>query len=74
VVGHLHLEAGGCFLNIRNALLKDGLIHAKVGVGVIAESDAYSELLETRDKLSGLLEAIQLWERSVPRETGAGNR
>ncbi|MPY55841.1 chorismate-binding protein [Streptomyces spongiae] len=74
VVGHLHLESGGCFLNVRNALLKDGLIHAKVGVGVIAESDAHSELLETQDKLSGLLEAIQLWVASVPCETGAGNR
>ncbi|MFI1249629.1 chorismate-binding protein [Streptomyces anulatus] len=68
VVGHLHLGSGGCFLNIRNALLKDGSIHAKVGVGVIAESDAYSELIETRDKLSGLLEAIQLWEEPVPSE------
>lgn len=69
VVGHLHRGSGGCFLNIRNALLKEGSIHAKVGVGVIAESDAYSELIETRDKLSGLLEAIQLWEEPVPSET-----
>lgn len=63
VVGHLHLGSGSCFLNIRNALLYDDVIHAKVGVGVIKESNPYSELLETRDKLSGLLEAIQLWER-----------
>lgn len=65
VVGHLHHETGGCFLNIRNALLNGDLIHAKVGVGVIAESDAYSELVETRDKLSGMLEAIHLWEQSA---------
>jgi anthranilate/para-aminobenzoate synthase component I len=67
VVGHLHHESGGCFLNIRNALLMHDVIHAKVGVGVIKESDAYSELLETRDKLSGLLEAIYFWAKSVPR-------
>lgn len=70
VVGHLHLGTGGCFLNIRNALLDNDMIHVKVGVGLIKESDPYSELLETRDKLSGLLEAIQSWEhreiRQVP--------
>lgn len=69
VVGHLHLETGGCFLNIRNALLNNDVIHVKVGVGLIKESDPYSELLETRDKLSGLLEAIQSWEQPVPRES-----
>lgn len=73
VVGHLHHEAGGCFLNIRNALLDGDMIHAKVGVGVLAESDAHSELVETRDKLSGLLEAIHLWKRPVPHEAGSGN-
>lgn len=66
VVGHLHLKTGGCFLNIRNALLDNDVIHVKVGVGLIKESDPYSELLETRDKLSGLLEAIQSWEQSFP--------
>lgn len=68
VVGHLHRDSGGCFLNIRNALLYNEVIHAKVGVGVIKESNPYNELLETRDKFSGLLEAIQLWERSTPRQ------
>jgi isochorismate synthase EntC len=61
VVGHAHGETGGCFLNIRTALFLDDVIHAKVGVGVLRESDAHSELVETRDKLSGLLEAFQLW-------------
>lgn len=69
VVGHLHLKSGGCFLNIRNALLDNDVIHAKVGVGVIKESNSYSELLETRDKLSGLLEAVSSWEKSVPHES-----
>jgi anthranilate/para-aminobenzoate synthase component I len=70
VVGHTHRDTGGCFLNIRNALLYHDTMHAKVGVGVLKESDPYSELLETRDKLSGLLEAVQLWTRSAPRDTG----
>ncbi len=64
VVGHLHHGTGGCFLNIRNALLKKEVIHAKVGVGVIKESNSELELVETRDKLSGLLEAIYLWEQA----------
>ncbi len=71
VVGHLHRGTGGCFLNIRNALLNQDVVHAKVGIGVIKESDSHSELVETRDKLSGLLEAIQLWERSVLRASGS---
>lgn len=74
VVGHLHLKAGGCFLNIRNALLDNDVIYAKVGTGVIRESNSYSELLETRDKLSGLLEAVHLWEQSVPRESESDPR
>ncbi|KJK51585.1 hypothetical protein UK23_06320 [Lentzea aerocolonigenes] len=68
VVGHGHGRSASCFLNIRNALLDHDTIHAKVGVGVIKESDPHSELVETRDKLSGLLEAIVSWERSVQRE------
>lgn len=63
VVGHRHGEAAGCFLNIRNALLDNDTIHAKVGVGVIRESDPHGELRETRDKLSGLLEAVRSWQR-----------
>jgi anthranilate/para-aminobenzoate synthase component I len=70
VVGHLHHGSGGCFLNIRNALLQGDVIHAKVGVGLIKESNPELELVETRDKLSGLLEAIHLWERSAPLENG----
>lgn len=67
VVGHLHGKSAGGFLNIRNALLNDDVLHAKVGTGVIKESNSYSELLETRDKFSGLLEAVHLWEQSIPR-------
>jgi anthranilate/para-aminobenzoate synthase component I len=67
VVGHLHGTSGCCFLNIRNALLKDDVIYAKVGTGVIRESDSYSELVETRNKLSGVLEAVRLWEQADAR-------
>lgn len=74
VVGHLHLKSGGCFLNIRNALIKNDVIYAKVGTGIIRESDSYSELLETRDKLSGLLEAIHIWEQPAPRECRSDSR
>jgi anthranilate/para-aminobenzoate synthase component I len=62
-IGHRHLDSGGCFLNLRNALIKHDVIHAKVGVGVINESTAQGEFLETRDKISGLMEAVQLWDQ-----------
>lgn len=68
MVGHMHNGTGGAFLNIRNVLLDNKVMHAKVGVGVIKESDAYSELLETRDKLSGLLEAIYTWQQQAAPE------
>ncbi|MCJ9674141.1 MULTISPECIES: chorismate-binding protein [unclassified Neorhizobium] len=68
VVGHMHLQTGGCFLNIRNALLNDYTIHVKVGVGVLKESSSSSELIETQDKISGLMEAIHLWEESFHAE------
>lgn len=74
VVGHTNAEIGGCFLNIRNALLNLDVIHAKVGVGVLKESDSHAELEETREKLSGLLEAIRLWEQSIPPAVGADPR
>lgn len=69
IVGRARGGSGACFLNIRNALLVGDVVHAKVGVGVLAESDPVGELWETRDKLSGLLEAIDLW---VPAGRSAG--
>ena len=67
IIGHAHSKSGGCFLNIRNALLKHNVIHAKVGVGLVKESVAERELLETRDKIFGLMEAIHLWKQHVAR-------
>jgi anthranilate/para-aminobenzoate synthase component I len=71
IVGHVHRNRGGGFLNIRSALLDNDVMHAKVGTGVISESDAYSELMETRNKLSGLLEAVLLWEQSGSLDRGS---
>lgn len=70
-IGHQHLDSGGCFLNLRNALIKDGVIHAKVGVGVISQSTADGEFSETQDKILGLMEAVHIWQHGqiVARET-----
>jgi len=50
------------FLNLRAALIKDNDLHTQGGVGVIAESLPAKELLEVRNKLSGLMKAISAWE------------
>lgn len=60
LVGHWDESYTGCFLNIRNALIKGDLLHAKVGVAVIDESSPVSELIETEDKILGLMEAVYL--------------
>jgi len=61
-VGHTHAGSTGCFLNIRNVLSHDDMLYAKVGIGVIRESDAEKEFIETLDKVSGIMEAIHFWE------------
>jgi anthranilate/para-aminobenzoate synthase component I len=50
------------FLNLRAALIKDNVLHTQGGVGVIAESLPAKELLEVRNKLSGLMKAVSAWE------------
>lgn len=50
------------FLNIRAALVKQSELHTLGGVGVIAESEPDKELLEVKNKLSGLMSAIAAWE------------
>lgn len=70
IVGHWEPGYVGCFLNLRNALIQDDMIHAKVGMGVLRESDAGTELIETEDKISGLMEAVFLsCEDTIPSET-----
>lgn len=63
VIGHVNRNGSGCFLNLRNVLVKDGVLHAKVGVGIISESDAEDELVESREKISGVMEAVHAWDR-----------
>ncbi|RUM55667.1 MAG: hypothetical protein DSY85_04420 [Marinomonas sp.] len=63
IVGHWGAGYTGCFLNLRNALIQDDMLHAKVGMGVLRESNARNELVETEDKVSGLMEAVFLWHR-----------
>ncbi|RWI00413.1 chorismate-binding protein [Mesorhizobium sp.] len=58
IVGHWEEGYAGSFLNLRNALVQGDTIHAKVGMGVLRESNAASELTETEDKISGLMEAV----------------
>jgi anthranilate/para-aminobenzoate synthase component I len=62
VVGHVDDDAGGCFLNLRNVLIKHDVLHAKVGVGIIGESIAEDELVESREKISGIMEAVHIWD------------
>lgn len=61
LVGYRAADSASAFLNIRNLLIDGDTIHAKVGVGVIAESNPLGELVETRDKLSGVLESTHAW-------------
>ncbi|MCB2050190.1 MAG: chorismate-binding protein [Novosphingobium sp.] len=50
------------FLNLRAALTLNDVLHTQGGVGVIRESEPAKELLEVRNKLSGLFKAIAAWE------------
>lgn len=60
IVGHAHAGYAGCFLNLRNALVRGDVLHAKVGMGVLRESIADSEVIETQDKITGLMEAVSI--------------
>lgn len=55
-----------CYLNLRSALLQNGTLHTRGGVGVISESRPDQELLEVANKLSSLMEAVSAWERETP--------
>jgi para-aminobenzoate synthetase component I len=45
---------------IRTVLIKEGKAYFQVGGGIIYDSDAEAEYLETLDKASGLIRALQL--------------
>ena len=55
-------EQAAFYLNLRAALIKGSVLHTQGGVGVIAESEPVKELLEVRNKLSGLMKAVSAWE------------
>jgi anthranilate/para-aminobenzoate synthase component I len=73
IVGHRMRDVSNCFLNLRNALIADNVMYAKVGVGLIAESDPLDELLETRNKISSLMESVYLWERGYRKDKSASH-
>lgn len=50
------------YLNLRAALVKNEILYTQGGVGVINESVAEKELLEVKNKLSGLMKAVAVWE------------
>ncbi len=58
-------EQAAFFLNLRAALIKDNVLHTQGGVGVIAESLPAKELLEVRNKLSGLMKSVSAWEGTI---------
>ena len=55
-----------CFLNLRSALLQHGTLHTQGGVGVIGASNPEQELLEVRNKLRSLMEAVESWQSEGP--------
>lgn len=50
------------YLNLRAALARKDVLFTQGGVGVIAESEPEKELLEVKNKLSGLMKAVAGWE------------
>ncbi len=45
---------------IRSALIKDGLVHAQAGGGVVADSDPAYERRESEAKAGAVFQAIEL--------------
>ena len=45
---------------IRSALVKDGRVHVQAGAGIVADSDAASEVRETEAKAGSVFAAIRL--------------
>ena len=49
-------------INIRTALLKDGMLHVQAGAGIVADSDPDSEWQETQNKARAMLRAAEMAE------------
>ena len=52
-------------INIRTAVIKDGLIHVQAGAGIVADSDPDSEWLETQNKARAMLRAAEMAEAGL---------
>ncbi|TVO64194.1 anthranilate synthase component I [Denitromonas ohlonensis] len=52
-------------INIRTAVLKDGLMHVQAGAGIVADSDPDAEWVETRNKARAMLRAAEMAERGL---------
>ncbi len=55
-------------INIRTAVLKDGMLHVQAGGGIVADSDPDAEWMETRNKARAMLRAAEMAERGLDSE------
>jgi anthranilate synthase component I len=58
---------------IRTGVLKDGLLHAQAGAGIVADSVLENEWQETESKARALIRAAELAENGLLRATGPRN-
>lgn len=67
IVGYLDFAGqADTAIAIRTALMKDGTAYVQAGAGVVADSDAQYEELETRNKAAAVLRAIAAAETLRP--------
>jgi len=52
-------------INIRTAVLKDGMIHVQAGAGIVADSDPDAEWQETQNKARAMLRAAEMAEAGL---------
>jgi anthranilate synthase component 1 len=52
-------------ITIRTAVIKDGRTHVQAGAGIVADSKAADEFMETVNKSMGILRAVDLAERGL---------
>jgi anthranilate synthase component 1 len=56
---------------LRTALVKDGVMYAQAGAGIVADSDPESEYQECRNKARALVRAAEEAVRYASRPSGA---
>ena len=52
-------------INIRTAVIKDGMLHVQAGAGIVADSDPDAEWQETRNKARAMLRAAEMAESGL---------